>query len=676
MAGILVRLTRTTMLAALREDWVRTARAQGRPEWRVFRRPRAPLRAASGGHRGGPQAGGLLAGAIITETIFAWPGLGRLVVQAIDARDYPLVQGCVLAIAFTYLLMNTATDLLHRVLDPRLRDARSGGRFTARAGGIVLLALCLLGSRRRCSRPRIRWRRGSRSGSTRRTRHTRSGATRSAATCSRACSTARGVVRRRRRDALLLAADRRHARGRGGMGRRVARRGARAGDRRVPRVPGLLLAIALAAVLGPSLANVVLALSVLGWPGYARLARAEVAGLRRREFVHAAEALGARPARIVLAHILPLAVPTLLVQATFGIAGAIVAEASLSFLGLGVAPPTPSWGGMIAEGRTFMLVAPHVILFPGLALAATVLALQLLATGSATPSTFARRDAGDRRGSTLAARAVEARAARVQLLADRGRAPAAGLSRAVVHVVAQLELARAAEAVAVVGDRRAARWIASASTSRIDATSARSRRAPDAPPTAGADGGVEQRLVDVDVAEPGHAPLVHQQRLDARPPPAREAEQRVGGEGVGQRVDALARLHAERVAADHRDAAEAARVVEGEEPPVVERDHDVVVDAIGTRRRRDRELSGHTEVHEQDGAVVEPREQVLPTAREASDPAALSRFAKSRATPPRRRRSRSRTRTTRLPASSPASERTTVSTSGSSGTRARFAAPA
>jgi peptide/nickel transport system permease protein len=145
--------------------------------------------------------------------------------------------------------------------------------------------------------------------------------------------------------------------------------------------PGLLLAIALAAVLGPSLSNVVIALSVLGWPSYARLARAEVAGLRRREFVHAAEALGARPARIVLAHVLPLAAPTLLVQATFGMAGAIVAEASLSFLGLGVTPPTPSWGSMIAEGRTFMLVAPHVILFPGLALAATVLALQLLGDG-------------------------------------------------------------------------------------------------------------------------------------------------------------------------------------------------------------------------------------------------------------------------------------------------------
>ena len=145
--------------------------------------------------------------------------------------------------------------------------------------------------------------------------------------------------------------------------------------------PGLLLAIALAAVLGPSLPNVVLALSLLGWPGYARLARAEVASLRQRDFVHAALALGARPTRIVVAHILPLAVPTLLVQSTFGIAGAIVAEASLSFLGLGVAPPTPSWGGMIAEGRTFLLVAPHVTLFPGLALAGTVLALQLLGDG-------------------------------------------------------------------------------------------------------------------------------------------------------------------------------------------------------------------------------------------------------------------------------------------------------
>lgn len=145
--------------------------------------------------------------------------------------------------------------------------------------------------------------------------------------------------------------------------------------------PGLLLAIALAAVLGPSLRNLVLALGLLGWTGYARLARSEIAALRQREFVQAAESLGASPVRIVARHLLPLAAPTLLVQATFGMASAIVAEASLSFLGLGVPPPLPSWGAMIDEGRPFMLVAPHLVIAPGLALTATVLGLQLLGDG-------------------------------------------------------------------------------------------------------------------------------------------------------------------------------------------------------------------------------------------------------------------------------------------------------
>jgi len=145
--------------------------------------------------------------------------------------------------------------------------------------------------------------------------------------------------------------------------------------------PGLLLAIALAAVWGPGVGNVVLALSALGWTGYARLTRSEVMRLRHATFVESAEALGASPLRLALRHILPLALPALLVQATFGVSGAIVAEASLSFLGLGVPPPTPSWGAMLDEGRQFLLVAPHLVLAPGAALAATVLALQLLGDG-------------------------------------------------------------------------------------------------------------------------------------------------------------------------------------------------------------------------------------------------------------------------------------------------------
>ncbi len=145
--------------------------------------------------------------------------------------------------------------------------------------------------------------------------------------------------------------------------------------------PGILLAVAMSAVMGPSLTNVIVALSLLGWTGYARLVRAEVLGIRRREHVEAATALGVPSVRIVLRHILPLLGAPLAVQATFGMAGAIVAEASLSFLGLGVQPPTPSWGAMINEGRHFLLVAPHMTLYPGLAILLTVLGLNFLGDG-------------------------------------------------------------------------------------------------------------------------------------------------------------------------------------------------------------------------------------------------------------------------------------------------------
>jgi peptide/nickel transport system permease protein len=145
--------------------------------------------------------------------------------------------------------------------------------------------------------------------------------------------------------------------------------------------PGLLLAIALTGVLGPSLRNVVLALCLIGWAGYARLTRGEVRRLREREFIEAARALGAPGGAILRRHMLPLLATPLLVQATFGMAGAIVAEASLSFLGLGVQPPTPSWGSMLSEARTFVLVAPHLTIFPGLAIMLTVLGLNFLGDG-------------------------------------------------------------------------------------------------------------------------------------------------------------------------------------------------------------------------------------------------------------------------------------------------------
>jgi len=142
--------------------------------------------------------------------------------------------------------------------------------------------------------------------------------------------------------------------------------------------PGILLAIALAGVLGPGINNVIIALVVVGWVGFARLARAQVLSLRHREHVQAAIALGVRRGRIVLRHLLPLIVAPLIVEGTFAVAGAVIAEAGLSFLGLGVQPPTASWGSMIRDGTRYMLMAPHLVLAPGVALMLVVLGVNML----------------------------------------------------------------------------------------------------------------------------------------------------------------------------------------------------------------------------------------------------------------------------------------------------------
>ena len=145
--------------------------------------------------------------------------------------------------------------------------------------------------------------------------------------------------------------------------------------------PGLLLAIALVAVLGPSLTNVVLALSLIGWVGYARLVRGQVLRAREFEFVQAARALGATTPRILTRHVIPTTLPAVTVQATLGMGGAILAEAALSFLGLGVQPPTPSWGTMLSYGRGHLLDAPHLTIFPGIAIAILVLGFNFLGDG-------------------------------------------------------------------------------------------------------------------------------------------------------------------------------------------------------------------------------------------------------------------------------------------------------
>jgi peptide/nickel transport system permease protein len=139
--------------------------------------------------------------------------------------------------------------------------------------------------------------------------------------------------------------------------------------------PGLLLALALAAALGPSLRNVAIALTLTGWVGYARLARAQTLALRDREHVQAARLLGTALPVILQRHVLPLIAAPLIIEATLGVAAVIVAEAGLSFLGLGTRPPEPSLGGMIRDGTYYMLVAPHLLVVPGVALLLIVAAV-------------------------------------------------------------------------------------------------------------------------------------------------------------------------------------------------------------------------------------------------------------------------------------------------------------
>ncbi len=142
--------------------------------------------------------------------------------------------------------------------------------------------------------------------------------------------------------------------------------------------PGILLAIAFVAFLGPGIFNLILALSIGGWVGYARLIRAQVLATREREFVEAARALGANDLRIIVRHILPNIIQPIIVQGAIGMAGAVLAEATMSFLGLGVPPPTASWGSMLNDARSHLFDAPHMVFFPAVAVMLAVLSFNFI----------------------------------------------------------------------------------------------------------------------------------------------------------------------------------------------------------------------------------------------------------------------------------------------------------
>ncbi|WP_432663175.1 ABC transporter permease [Wukongibacter baidiensis] len=146
-------------------------------------------------------------------------------------------------------------------------------------------------------------------------------------------------------------------------------------------IPSILLAIAIVSALGPSLTNLMIAIGISSVPTYARIVRASVLSIRDQEFIEAAKAIGANDFRIISKHIIPNALAPVIVQGTLGVAGAILSTAGLSFIGLGIQPPAPEWGAMLATGRAYLRYAWHVTTFPGIAIMITILALNLVGDG-------------------------------------------------------------------------------------------------------------------------------------------------------------------------------------------------------------------------------------------------------------------------------------------------------
>lgn len=165
--------------------------------------------------------------------------------------------------------------------------------------------------------------------------------------------------------------------------------------------PGLLLAIALSGIPGPGIANIWIALTVVGWVGFARLVRAQTLPLKHRDHVTVARALGAPVLVIVRKQVLPLLVAPIIVEATFAVAAVVIAEAGLSFLGLGIQPPEPSWGSMVRDGTRYMLIAPHLAIMPGIALISVVVSVNVL--GDRLRDYWQRSARGHDRGPDLAA---------------------------------------------------------------------------------------------------------------------------------------------------------------------------------------------------------------------------------------------------------------------------------
>ncbi|MBN1552388.1 ABC transporter permease subunit, partial [bacterium] len=482
LAAILTRMIRSSLLDVIRSPYIMTAYAKGASHCRAILRHALRNALIPVVTILGLQFGALLGGSIITETIFSWPGIGKELIDAITARDYPVIQGCVLLIAFSYVLVNLLTDLTYGYLDPRIQlNTRSkhgilaAGKLQAKwmilAGIIVMLfftgvfiefftrygVLTLLISLVTLTGKAffhlitflssrffqvlllltipvfiIRWRKNNEQSWRRFARNHFA----VAGLCITVLFLITGIIGPSIAPYDALKQDLQnqqqsptwqHPFGTDDAGRDLFSRvldgskvsvkvgvtvtifsvlvgtliGILSGmfggwiDECVMRFvdillafPGILLAIAMMAIFrekfsGQELTLLIMALCVMGWVGYARLARAQILSLKESDFVAAARALGVSNRRLILQHFVPNIAAPIIVQATLGMAGVIIAEAGLSFLGLGIGPPHPSWGNILNTGTDVMMLSgyPYMAIFPGIFIMITVMGLNFLGDG-------------------------------------------------------------------------------------------------------------------------------------------------------------------------------------------------------------------------------------------------------------------------------------------------------
>jgi peptide/nickel transport system permease protein len=392
------RHSAAALSATLREPWMRAARARGNAEPRLMLRHALPNAAVPILQIAALDAGALVGGALITETLFARPGMGKLIYDAVMGNDTNLALVALLLVALVTMLATLGSpDLAQRALDPRLRIA-STGRAPASPS-----PRCSLGPRRRPPRPLAQ--------------------AGSATTLLRPtlfqAATPPGVAAHRSaptiscRDLLLAACTGRASRSRSGSPTALAATAARhaasvllaawrgrAVDCRADALADGHARAARPAVLSCSprrpipgaiglprgeaasdILRIVAILAIFGWVGVARLARAAALSVLAQDYVRAARALGASEARVLLRHVVPNIAGPVAVATALAVAGAILAESTLSFLGLGIAPPAASWGNMLSNAQELVFSAPWAAVWPGLAILLAVAGCTLVADG-------------------------------------------------------------------------------------------------------------------------------------------------------------------------------------------------------------------------------------------------------------------------------------------------------